>query len=177
MYRHIISHHKKLKRCATRTPPWVNSGDREGLAVLASHQEVIPMTDSKIIKSMQLILDFPWMTKKSCFLCKTTYQSTVCCHFQGKIYRWDASEEGEYESFAKIVQRVCFLFFTPASLCNHLHDKAKHKVSLNDFSLIVLDECHHVGIKKCSFNEIMNYYRRQKYGPASKRPQVITIKY
>jgi superfamily II DNA or RNA helicase len=99
----------------------------------------------------------------------------VPCQFQGKIYRWDASEEEECESFAKIVQRVCFLFCTPASLCKHLHDKAKHKVSLKDFSLIVLDECHHVA-KKNPFNEIMNYYRMHKYGSASRCPQVIKIK-
>ena len=92
--------------------------------------------------------------------------------FQGKIHRWDASAEDECEPFANIVQRVRILFCTPQSLCNYLDELAKMKVSLNDFSLIVLDECHHT-IGKGPFNEIMSYYRRHKYGPQSNRiPQV-----
>ena len=92
--------------------------------------------------------------------------------FQGKIHRWDASAEDECEPFANIVQRVHILFCTPQSLCNYLVEQAKMKVSLNDFSLIVLDECHHT-IGNGPFNEIMSYYRRHKYGPQSNRiPQV-----
>jgi len=100
-------------------------------------------------------------------------ESKFIYFFQGKIHRWDASAEDECEPFANIVQRVHILFCTPQSLCNYLDEQAKMKVSLNDFSLIVLDECHHT-IGKGPFNEIMSYYRRHKYGPQSNRiPQVI----
>jgi hypothetical protein len=99
-------------------------------------------------------------------------ESNFFFFFQGKIHRWDASAEDECEPFANIVQRVRILFCTPQSLCNYLVEQAKMKVSLNDFSLIVLDECHHT-IGKGPFNEIMSYYRRHKYGPQSNRiPQV-----
>ena len=99
-------------------------------------------------------------------------ESNFFFFFQGKIHRWDASAEDECEPFANIVQRVRILFCTPQSLCNYLDEQAKMKVSLNDFSLIVLDECHHT-IGKGPFNEIMSYYRRHKYGPQSNRiPQV-----
>ncbi|XP_052071608.1 antiviral innate immune response receptor RIG-I-like isoform X2 [Mytilus californianus] len=96
-------------------------------------------------------------------------------NFQGKIYKWDASEEGECEPFPNIVQRVTLFFCTPKSLCNHLDEKSKNKISMDVFTLIVLDECHHV-VRRNPFNEIMNYYRRHKFeSESSMTPQVLGL--
>jgi ERCC4-related helicase len=43
---------------------------------------------------------------------------------------------------------------------------------LEDISLIILDECHHTHDKN-PYNEIMTYYRIEKYGKNSRKlPQV-----
>lgn len=104
-------------------------------------------------------------------LLKTQY------HFvQGKIYKWDASLEGECEPFPSIVRRVTLFFCTPKSLCNHLDEKSKNKIPMDLFTLIVLDECHHV-VRRNPFNEIMNYYRRHKFeSESSMTPQVCKLR-
>ncbi|CAG2233525.1 IFIH1 [Mytilus edulis] len=94
---------------------------------------------------------------------------------EGKIYKWDASLEGECEPFPSIVQRVTLFFCTPKSLCNHLDEKSKNKIPMDLFTLIVLDECHHV-VRRNPFNEIMNYYRRHKFETESSMiPQVLGL--
>ncbi|CAC5414135.1 DDX58 [Mytilus coruscus] len=96
-------------------------------------------------------------------------------NFQGKIYKWDASLEGECESFPTIIQRVSLFFCTPQSLCNHLDEKSKNKISMDLLTLIILDECHHV-VRRNAFNQIMNYYRRHKFETKSgKIPQVLGL--
>ncbi|CAG2188945.1 unnamed protein product [Mytilus edulis] len=94
---------------------------------------------------------------------------------EGKIYKWDASLEGECEPFPSIVRRVTLFFCTPKSLCNHLDEKSKNKIPMDLFTLIVLDECHHV-VRRNPFNEIMNYYRRHKFeSESSMTPQVLGL--
>ena len=91
--------------------------------------------------------------------------------FQGKIYKWQAGEDND-EEFVNIMNNTSLLFLTPKSLGNHLAEDAKVKMSLEDISLIILDECHHIHDKN-SYNEIMTYYRIEKYGKKSRRlPQV-----
>ncbi|XP_071130630.1 ATP-dependent RNA helicase DHX58-like [Mytilus edulis] len=96
-------------------------------------------------------------------------------NMQGKIYKWDASLEGECDSFPTIIQRVSLFFCTPQSLCNHLDEKSKNKISMDLLTLIILDECHHV-MGRNAFHQIMNYYRRHKFETKSgKIPQVLGL--
>ncbi|XP_063447550.1 antiviral innate immune response receptor RIG-I-like [Mytilus trossulus] len=96
-------------------------------------------------------------------------------HFQGKIYKWDASLEGECDSFPTIIQRVSLFFCTPQSLYNHLDEKSENTISMDLLTLIILDECHHV-VRRNAFNHIMNYYRRHKFETKSgKIPQILGL--
>lgn len=91
--------------------------------------------------------------------------------FQGKIYKWQAGEDND-EEFVNIMNNTSLLFLTPQSLSNHLAENAKIKMSLEDISLIILDECHHTHDKN-PYNDIMTYYRIEKYSQKSIRlPQV-----
>lgn len=61
---------------------------------------------------------------------------------------------------------------TPKSLSNHLIDSAAVKVSIDIFTLIIFDECHHTHDKSV-YNELMSYYRIAKYsGKTHRLPQV-----
>ncbi|XP_033726225.1 interferon-induced helicase C domain-containing protein 1-like [Pecten maximus] len=74
------------------------------------------------------------------------------------------------ENFSEIVNncRVCVI--TPMFLDNYLRDDA---LSLDVFSMLVLDECHHTR-KKNSYNQIMARYRKL-YIDGGKSPQIIGL--
>ncbi|XP_063444871.1 antiviral innate immune response receptor RIG-I-like [Mytilus trossulus] len=95
-------------------------------------------------------------------------------HFQGKIKIWKADED-DSENFGTEMVNARLIFLTPKSLCNHLIETAANKVSIDIFTLIVLDECHHTHDKSV-YNELMSYYRIAKYGEKTHRlPQILGL--
>ncbi|XP_052069151.1 interferon-induced helicase C domain-containing protein 1-like [Mytilus californianus] len=95
-------------------------------------------------------------------------------HFQGKIKIWRADED-DSENFETEIANARLIFLTPKSLCNHLIETAANKVSMDLFTLIILDECHHTHDKSV-YNELMSYYRIEKYREKAHRlPQILGL--
>ncbi|CAC5401441.1 DDX58 [Mytilus coruscus] len=95
-------------------------------------------------------------------------------YYQGKIKIWKA-EEDDNDYFVNTIENSSLMFMTPQSLSNHLTEKAEAKVSIADFTLIILDECHHT-YDNSNYNELMSYYRKAKYGEKlSTLPQVLGL--
>ncbi|XP_052070218.1 antiviral innate immune response receptor RIG-I-like isoform X5 [Mytilus californianus] len=94
--------------------------------------------------------------------------------YQAKIKIWKA-EEDDNDYFVNTIKNSSLIFLTPQSLSNRLTEKATAKVSIADFTLIVLDECHHT-FDKSNYNELMSYYRKAKYGEKiSSLPQILGL--
>ncbi|XP_071130636.1 antiviral innate immune response receptor RIG-I-like [Mytilus edulis] len=94
--------------------------------------------------------------------------------YQRKINIWKA-EEDDNEYFIHKIKNSSLMFLTPQSLSNHLTEKAKTPISISEFTLIILDECHHT-IDNSNYNELMAYYRKAKYGKKlSSLPQILGL--
>ncbi|CAG2251243.1 DDX58 [Mytilus edulis] len=92
----------------------------------------------------------------------------------GKIKIWKA-EDDDSENFEKDIDKASLIFMTPKSLSNHLIDSAAVKVSIDMFTLIIFDECHHTHDKSV-YNELMSYYRIAKYsGKTHRLPQILGL--
>ncbi|VDI64067.1 interferon-induced helicase C domain-containing protein 1 [Mytilus galloprovincialis] len=95
-------------------------------------------------------------------------------NIQGKIKIWKA-EDDDSENFEKDIGKASLIFMTPKSLSNHLIDSAAVKVSIDMFTLIIFDECHHTHDKSV-YNELMSYYRIAKYsGKTHRLPQILGL--
>ncbi|VDI63527.1 interferon-induced helicase C domain-containing protein 1, partial [Mytilus galloprovincialis] len=95
-------------------------------------------------------------------------------HFQGKIKIWKADEDNS-EDFEKEIENASLIFMTPKSLSNHLIETAAVKMSMDKFTLIILDECHHTHDKSV-YNELMSFYRIAKYKENLHRlPQILGL--
>ncbi|CAC5377971.1 IFIH1 [Mytilus coruscus] len=82
---------------------------------------------------------------------------------EGKIQKWEAGQDFTSETFKNLVKRCSILFLTPKSLCNFLDDESEFsRVNIDQFTLLVLDECHHT-YGKSPYNEIMGHYRKKKF--------------
>ncbi|CAC5394241.1 DDX58 [Mytilus coruscus] len=91
-----------------------------------------------------------------------------------KINIWKA-EEDDNDYFIHKIKNSSLMFLTPQSLSNHLTEKAKKPISIREFTLIVLDECHHT-YDNSNYNELMAYYRKAKYGEKlSSLPQILGL--
>ncbi|CAG2250142.1 DDX58 [Mytilus edulis] len=94
--------------------------------------------------------------------------------YQRKINIWKA-EEDDNEYFIHKIKNSSLMFLTPQSLSNHLTEKAKSPISISEFTLIILDECHHT-FDNSNYNELMAYYRKAKYGEKlSSLPQILGL--
>ncbi|XP_063446937.1 antiviral innate immune response receptor RIG-I-like [Mytilus trossulus] len=95
-------------------------------------------------------------------------------HFQGKIKIWKANED-DSGNFKTEIAKARLIFLTPKSLCNHLMKNATSKVSIDIFTLIIIDECHSTHDKSV-YNELMSYYRIAKYREETHRlPQILGL--
>ncbi|CAG2251237.1 IFIH1 [Mytilus edulis] len=95
-------------------------------------------------------------------------------HPEGKIKIWKADEDNS-EDFEKKIEKASLIFMTPKSLSNHLIETAAVKVSIDNFTLIILDECHHTH-DKTVYNELMSFYRIAKYKENLHRlPQILGL--
>ncbi|VDI82498.1 Hypothetical predicted protein [Mytilus galloprovincialis] len=66
-------------------------------------------------------------------------------------------------------------FMTPQLLMNKMKLKEKLALPINKFSMLVLDECHHVH-GKTPYNDIMATYRKAKYDEQGlKLPQIVGL--
>ncbi|CAC5409074.1 DDX58 [Mytilus coruscus] len=94
--------------------------------------------------------------------------------YQRKINIWKA-EEDDNDYFIHKIKNSSLMFLTPQSLSNHLTEKAKTPISIAEFTLIILDECHHT-FDNSNYNELMAYYRKAKYGEKlSSLPQILGL--
>lgn len=83
--------------------------------------------------------------------------------FQEIIRKWEADHDITSETFKNLVNRCSIIFLTPKSLCNFLDDESElSRVDINQFTMLVLDECHHT-YGKTPYNEIMGHYRKKKF--------------
>lgn len=95
-------------------------------------------------------------------------------HLQKEIYKWEAGVDVDTE-FINVLNKTRILFSTPQSIINHLQDNSRTRISLEEFTLIVLDECHHTQDKD-PYNELMACYRILKYCNKSiKMPQILGL--
>ncbi|VDI82244.1 endoribonuclease Dicer [Mytilus galloprovincialis] len=95
-------------------------------------------------------------------------------HFQGKIKIW-STEEDDSDYFEQEIEKASLIFMTPKSLSNHLIESAVVRVSIDKFTLIILDECHHTHDKNL-YNELMSFYRIAKYKENLHRlPQILGL--
>ncbi|XP_052070234.1 antiviral innate immune response receptor RIG-I-like isoform X20 [Mytilus californianus] len=94
--------------------------------------------------------------------------------YQRKIKIWKA-EEDDNDFFIHKIKNSSLMFLTPQSLSNHLTEKAAPHMSIAEFTLIILDECHHT-CDNSNYNELMAYYRKAKYGEKlSTLPQILGL--
>ncbi|CAC5409073.1 DDX58 [Mytilus coruscus] len=94
--------------------------------------------------------------------------------YQRKINIWKA-EEDDNDYFIHKIKNSSLIFLTPQALSNHLTEKAATHISIAEFTLIVLDECHHT-YDNSNYNELMAYYRKAKYGEKlSFLPQILGL--
>ncbi|XP_076079276.1 interferon-induced helicase C domain-containing protein 1-like [Mytilus galloprovincialis] len=95
---------------------------------------------------------------------------------KGKIRKWEADQDITSETFKNMVNRCSIIFLTPKSLCNFLDNEIEHsRVDIDQFTLLVLDECHHT-YGKSPYNEIMGHYRKKKFGNGqNKLPQIMGL--
>lgn len=110
---------------------------------------------------------------KTCFWSVKNTTKRYVILFQGKIRKWEADQDITSETFKNMVNRCSIIFLTPKSLCNFLDNEIEHsRVDIDQFTLLVLDECHHT-YGKSPYNEIMGHYRKKKFGNGqNKLPQV-----
>ncbi|XP_071133756.1 uncharacterized protein [Mytilus edulis] len=93
---------------------------------------------------------------------------------KGKIQKWEAGQEFTSGTFKSLVNRCSILFLTPKSLCNFLEDEFS-RVNIDQFTLLVLDECHHT-YGKSPYNEIMGHYRKKKFeNEQNNLPQIMGL--
>ncbi|VDH88963.1 ATP-dependent RNA helicase DDX58 [Mytilus galloprovincialis] len=93
---------------------------------------------------------------------------------KGKIQKWEAGQDFTSVTFKSLVNRCSILFLTPKSLCNFLEDEFS-RVNIDQFTLLVLDECHHT-YGKSPYNEIMGYYRKKKFeNEQNNLPQIMGL--
>ncbi|XP_052070219.1 antiviral innate immune response receptor RIG-I-like isoform X6 [Mytilus californianus] len=94
--------------------------------------------------------------------------------YQRKINIWKA-EEDDNDYFIHKIKNSSLMFLTPQALSNHLTEKAATHISIAEFTLIILDECHHT-YDNSNYNELMAYYRKAKYGEKlSSLPQILGL--
>ncbi|CAG2184719.1 IFIH1 [Mytilus edulis] len=93
---------------------------------------------------------------------------------KGKIQKWEAGQDFTSVTFKSLVNRCSILFLTPKSLCNFLEDDFS-RVNIDQFTLLVLDECHHT-YGKSPYNEIMGHYRKKKFeNEQNNLPQIMGL--
>ncbi|CAG2223445.1 DDX58 [Mytilus edulis] len=128
------------------------------------------MKNEKVtLESIQALKIQGTQTEERMFYVEQDLQS-----LKGKIKIWKADED-DSENFETEMTKARLIFLTPKSLCNHLIETAATKVSIDIFTLIVLDECHHTHDKSV-YNELMSYYRIAKYREKTHRlPQILGL--
>ncbi|XP_063403919.1 interferon-induced helicase C domain-containing protein 1-like [Mytilus trossulus] len=106
----------------------------------------------------------------------TTFKLLPDFLLKGTIRKWEASQDVTNETFKNLVKRCSILFITPASLCNFLDDELENtRVDINEFTLFVLDECHHT-YGKTPYNKLMGHYRKKKFrNGKSNLPQIMGL--
>ena len=79
--------------------------------------------------------------------------------------------EGDQMLIAPILPTMDLIVCTAGKICNELKNK---KVFISQFSLLVVDECHHT-VGSDQYSEVLEFYLVEKFRANAKIPQVIGL--
>ena len=79
--------------------------------------------------------------------------------------------EGDQMLIAPILPTMDLIVCTAGKICNELKNK---KVFISQFSLLVVDECHHT-VGSDQYSEVLEFYLVEKFRATAKIPQVIGL--
>ncbi|KAI1896464.1 hypothetical protein AGOR_G00095060 [Albula goreensis] len=97
--------------------------------------------------------------------------------FLGKQYKVQSisGDSAQKDFFSNVVRDNDVLIFTAQILANALRSTEKEKhVELTDFSLLIIDECHHTQ-KESVYNKIMECYVEQRLKGEAELPQILGL--
>lgn len=80
-----------------------------------------------------------------------------------------ADEDRTEGTFSNVMKVYNVFFMTPQLFVNNLSRNDDLKVNIDDFTLLVFDECHHtMGFD--AYNNVMAFYRLKKFHSATSNP-------
>lgn len=80
-----------------------------------------------------------------------------------------ADEDRTECTFSNVMKVYNVFFMTPQLFVNNLRRNDEFKVNIDDFTLLVFDECHHT-MRFDAYNNIMAFYRLKKFQSATSKP-------
>ncbi|CAG2219947.1 unnamed protein product [Mytilus edulis] len=146
---------------------------------------IFPLQSTMVLNSKQLypfqreLLEIPLSGENTIVYArtnagKTLIAFTVIAEHLEKIPEIDlfclrADEDKTEYTFSNVMKVYNVFFMTPQLFVNNLSRNDDLKVNIDDFTLLVFDECHHtMGFD--SYNNVMEFYRLKKFQSATPNP-------